>query len=359
MRNKIKEILKEKNISQKQLSQMVGMSEAGLSNAINGSATLSTLEKVAKALDVPVDTLNDPTRELYAKYSADKTPLMLGNIAIPCYVLNNGMRVFSGRGIQRAIGAKGKQSGQWLQRFINKDDIMMNLSAETYDKFKTPITFRRPFVSGSQSASYGYEATLLVDLCTAIIDAYNGRADSVEKELYLAANIILKAVAKTGIIALVDEATGYNKEKSRAKDELQKFLASFINQEAGTWVKTFNDTFFEDIYKMRNWTWEQTYKRPSFVGKIINDIVYERIAPAVLKELKALNPKQEDGTRRYRFHQFLTSDIGRPALKQHLAILHSFAAAADYKWGRFMQLLDKSHPKQYQELTLFDDFDFD
>lgn len=34
---------------------------------------------------------------LVAKYGSDKTPLCLGNLEIPCYVLDNGMRVFSGR----------------------------------------------------------------------------------------------------------------------------------------------------------------------------------------------------------------------------------------------------------------------
>lgn len=354
--SKIKDLLKERGITQKQLCEMVGMSEAGMSNALNGSASQQTISKIAKALGVNPQQITAPEM-LYAKYSADKTPLLLGNIEIPCYVLNNGLRVLSGRGIQKALGVKGKTSGQWLQRFVNSDPIGSLVLAGTLEQFNNPIKFNRNTAGGSQSATYGYEATLLIDLCSAITDAYNGRPDSVDKSYYDAANIILRAVAKVGIIALVDEATGYNKEKNRAKDELQKFLSQFINQEAGKWVKTFDDSFFEDIYKMRHWTWTDTTKRPGVVGKIINDIVYERIAPAVYDKLKELNPKLETGNRRYKFHQFLTSDVGRPTLKQHLAILHAFAKASDYSWGRFMFLLDKSYPKRYQQLQLFDDFE--
>lgn len=355
MENRIKEVIKEKGITQKELASMIGMSEVGMSNAINGSATRSTLEKVADALNVKINELivNDT---LFAKFGSDKTPLIMGNIEIPCYVLNNGMRVFSGRGIQKAIGVKS-QSGQWMKSFCNTPGLSPYLCAgnlSVSERLANPIKFRRNNAGGSQSETSGYEATLLIDICSEIIDA-NRAGDFNDVTIVRNADIIIRSVAKVGIIALIDEATGYNKEKARAKNELQRFLAEFINQEASAWIKTFDDSFFEDVYKMRNWTWEKAIKKPSFVGKIINDIVYERIAPLVMQELKDRNPKNESGNRRYRFHQFLTSDVGRPALKQHLAILHSFAVASDYNWARFMSLLDKSHPKQYQQLALFDD----
>ena len=80
---------------------------------------------------------------------------------------------------------------------------------------------------------------------------------------------------------------------------------------------------------------------------------------AITKEGLLGSSKNDNGNRIHKHHQFLTSEVGRPALKQHLAILHSFALASDYNWGRFMSLLDKSHPKKYQQLALFDDFDFE
>lgn len=238
MKNRIKEILKERGMSQKELCSLVGMSEAGLSNAINGTATLPTIAKVAAALGVDSkDLLVDD--ELVARFSAEKTPLMLGDIALPCYVLNNGMRVFSGRGIQKAIGASQNTSGSWLQKFVNSDAIVWNILPGVLDKFNTPVKFKRRDAGGSQSVTYGYEATLLIDLCSAIIDAFESRHFQMSEVYYKAARVIIKAVAKTGIIALVDEATGYDKEKDKARRSLQEYLSSFINQEASTWVKTF------------------------------------------------------------------------------------------------------------------------
>lgn len=53
---RVKELLKERGLTAKQLAQMLGIAEASLSMQIKNGAnpTLSSLEKIAKALDVPV-----------------------------------------------------------------------------------------------------------------------------------------------------------------------------------------------------------------------------------------------------------------------------------------------------------------
>ena len=287
---------------------------------------------------------------LKAKFGSDKTPLYLGELSIPCYVLEDGTRVFSGRGIQNAIGANPNYSGTWLSKFINSKPISTNLPPGIYDKLSHPIKFKRPTASGSQSDTYGYEVTLLIDLCYAIIDAYDSRVYQVSEEYYKAARIITRAVSKVGIIALVDAVTGYDKEKKRAKDELQKFLNQFLSDEASKWIKTFEDSFFEMIYKMRGWNWTMTNKRPGVVGQWINNIVYERIAPLTLSTLNEKNPKNDKGYRKDKNHQFFTPDIGKPKLKESLASVEALGRAANYNWNIFMELLDRAFPKQPQKI---------
>lgn len=355
MKNRIKQVISEKNISQKELARMIGMSEVGMSKAINGSASRTTIDKVADALGIPVSELIEEDG-LYAKYGSNKSPLKFGNIEVGCYVLNNGQRVLSGRGIQKAIGYPSK-SGQWMNSFCNLAGLSTYLNAgenTISEQLSKPIPFKRNDAGGSQSITYGYEATLLVDICTAIIDAKN--AGVFDNSLMVAsANAIVVAVAKTGIIALVDEATGYNRAKSRARNELQAFLDSFLAKEASRWMKMFDDSFFEDLYKMHNWTWEQTAKKPQIVGKWINDIVYERIGPRIYAELQELNPANEKGNRRYKHHQLFTSDVGKPALREHLHTLHAFAILANYDWEKFMHNVDKVFPKKYQQLDMLDE----
>lgn len=358
MKNNIKEILKEKNITQKELSEKIGMTEAGLSNAINGSASKTTLEKIAKALDTDISELISKDGILKAKYGSEKTPLKLGNLSLPCYVLENGMRVFSGRGIQKVLGSDS-QNGQWLSKFVNKRDMIKYFGASEnsiQNRINSPIKFCRKDAGGSQPITYGYEVTLLVDICSAIIDA-NRSGDFHDEKIVRNADIIIRSVAKVGIIALVDEVTGYDKDKNRAKDELRKFFKVFLYDEAAKWVKTFNDQFFEDIYKMRHWNWGKAAKKPSVVGTWINDIVYDRIAPAVYEELRKRNPKNDSGNRKYKHHQFLTEDVGRPKLQQHLEALHALAVASNYDWATFMTFVDRAYPKQYQELSLITEED--
>lgn len=291
---------------------------------------------------------------LKAKYGSDKTPLQLGELSIPCYVLEDGTRVFSGRGIQKILGSTAT-SGKWLEKFVNSDEISPYLAVKktgissVLDKLSSPIKFYRPSAGGSQSETYGYEVTLLIDICDAIISSSEtGKFN--DESIIKNANIIIRAVAKVGIIALVDEATGYDKEKKRAKDELQKFLTQFLSDEASKWVKTFEDSFFEMIYKMRGWNWNMTNKRPGVVGQWINNIVYERIAPLTLSTLNDKNPKNEKGYRKDKHHQFFTEDIGKPKLKEYLASVEALGRASNYNWDIFMELLDRAFPKQPQKI---------
>lgn len=292
-------------------------------------------------------------RLLKSIYGSDKTPLKLGDLEIPCYALEDGTRVFSGRGVQKAIGYDSK-SGQWMKSFCNIKGLSPYFYAgdqSIAERLSNPIKFKRVDAGGSQSDTNGYEVTLLVDICSIIIDA-NRAGDFDDTKIVRNADIIIRSVAKVGIIALVDEVTGYQQDKNRAKDELQKFLAQFISDEASRWVKTFNDSFFEMIYRMHGWSWTLTHRRPGVVGKWINDIVYERLAPVILTELQKVNPKTDKGTRKDRHHQHLTEDVGRPKLKEHLAAVEALGRASGYNWAKFMQMLNAAFPKQYQQLDL-------
>src|SRR5260370_3668391 len=58
--------------------------------------------------------------------SADR-PLRIGALEIPCYVLENGMRVLSGRGMQSAIGL-GQSHGALLREFLAKSNLKVFIS---------------------------------------------------------------------------------------------------------------------------------------------------------------------------------------------------------------------------------------
>lgn len=57
---RIAEILKSKGMTQTDLAEKIGISRVGLSKAINGNTTITTLRKIAAALEVEVSELFTP-----------------------------------------------------------------------------------------------------------------------------------------------------------------------------------------------------------------------------------------------------------------------------------------------------------
>ena len=205
---------------------------------------------------------------------------------------------------------------------------------------KDPIVFTL-----NKTSHYGYDALLLQEIVRAISKAYlRGKLPARNEEIGRNAEILDDGFSKVGIIALIDEATGY--EKIRDKDSLRDFLNKFLLKEHAKWVPTFPDEFFEMIFKMKGWTWYYAgSKKPSVVGHYINDFVYSRLAPQVLKELKILNPTTEKGYRKHKHSQFIDETFGHPQLKEHLHALIALGKASGHNWNNFKRLLNRAFPK--------------
>lgn len=297
---------------------------------------------------------------LKSKYGSDKTPLHLGELEIPCYVLEDGTRVFSGRGIQKALGSNAT-SGVWLNKFVNNSEITPIISSfktgsvSVLDKLNNPIPFYRPTSGGSQSNTYGYEVTLLVDLCDAILKA-SETGSHIDETIMKSANIIIRSVAKVGIVALVDEVTGYQYE--REKDELQKILKAYISEELLPWQKRFPDIFYKELFRLNGWdyTVNGIKKRPGIIGKWTNTFVYEELPNGVLEELKKKTPKSEAGNRTNRYHQLLTIDVGEPNLEKQInKVITLFQVSDNMK--QFCDNFRKMKMRQIGQMELPFEFD--
>jgi hypothetical protein len=128
---------------------------------------------------------------------------------------------------------------------------------------------------------------------------------------------MLKGLGRLGIAGLIDEATGY--QEVRDKQALQALLDTYLRKELAAWAKRFPDEFYEHIFRLRGWQWKGRGKNPpQAVAGYTKDIVYDaRLAPQILEELEKKNPV-EGGRRKAKHHQWLTEDVGHPALAQHL-----------------------------------------
>src|SRR6185312_6528107 len=113
-----------------------------------------------------------------------------------------------------------------ISSFINNDMMLL---------IQHPIRFRH---SSGGGVAFGYPATLLADICDAVLAARKaGVLQKQQEHIAAQAEILVRGFARVGIIALVDEATGY--QRDRAADALSKILEAFIEKELQPWVKTF------------------------------------------------------------------------------------------------------------------------
>ena len=294
-----------------------------------------------------------PKQIVKAEYGSPDRPLKIGDTEIPCYVLEDGRRVLVQTGMLTALdmsqgtAAKGSK-GDRLAKFLGTKGVKPFVHQDLNDVITNPVKFRTP----TGSDAYGYEATILPDICDAVLEARNeGKLNYQQKHIAKACEVLVRSFAKVGIIALVDEATGY--QYIRAREALEEILEKFISDELLKWTKTFPDEFYENLFRLRGWRYSPfTVKRPALVGKLTNQLVYERLAPGILDELKQKNPKNTKGRRKNRHHQWLTEDIGHPKLREHIASVTTLMKASA-RWDDFRRMINRALPK-WQDLPLLE-----
>lgn len=272
--------------------------------------------------------------------------LTINEFKIKSYVLENGVRVLNRIEFIRAIGRTGKaKGGRGYDRefkvpvFLSANNLRPFIDNELLQNSK-PIIFK----DAKGAKSIGYKAELLPSVCNVFLDAHDKNALS-ENQLHIAdrCKILIRGLATVGIIALVDEATGY--QEIRDKKALQQILDKYLLKEYAKWAKRFPDEFYIEMFRLKGWQWKgMKINRPSVVGKYTNDIVYSRLAPGLLSELKRLNPPNEQGQRKTKHTQWLTEQIGHPALQQHLYAIVSFMRTSN-TWGQFQRMVERAFPK--------------
>jgi len=289
---------------------------------------------------------------LRATHGSADHPLRIGDIEIPCYVLEDGRRVLSLGGMVKAmgmsIGSAGGGEGDRLTSFAGGKAISPFISKELSSRMKSPVRFQAP--TGGTPAT-GYEATILADLCDAVLAARKAGALRPQQEhIAHQCEILVRGFARVGIIALVDEATGYQTE--RARDALATILEAFIAKELQPWIQTFPTDYYRELFRLRGLDFPSaSVKRPQYFGVLTNDIVYRRLAPGVLEELKRVTPRNEGGRPKAKYFQSLTSNTGYPKLREHLGrVVMLMQLSRDY--NDFKRKLDEFLPVHSPQLSL-------
>lgn len=279
---------------------------------------------------------------------------------IPCAVLEDGTRVLTQSDFMEAMGMY--YSG-WIATNVPADtSSLVPAEIPHFLAQKSLIPFINRHLGHLQNivlkyrtekgtTAHGIKAEIIPSICDIYIDAdKDGGLGKRQKQIAQQAMLLMRALAHVGIVALVDEATGF--QKDRARDELAKILEAFVAKELQPWVKTFPSDFYEQMFRLRELPFPANgVKRPQYFGHLTNDVIYRRLAPGIWKELKEQAEKDERGRLKHHLHRKLTIDIGHPKLKELVVSVTTIMKLSE-QWNDFKNKLDRVHPAYNETMLL-------
>ena len=272
-----------------------------------------------------------------ARWSADipqashDGPLQLGDRTLIAAVLPNGKRLLGQGTFLQAIGrSRSPKAGTGVLSTV--DGIPFFLQAEQLKPFiteelmlsTTPIFFR--LKNGQKTV--GYDALLLPMVCEVYLKFRDaslrdfGKVPKQYEHIVEACDRLTRALARFGIMSLVDRATGYQADK--AKEDLLQILAAYISPSLMPWTRRFPHEFFREVYRLLAWEYKAgSIKHPQYMGKFINKYIYDPLPPGVLDALKEKLPKNENGNRPAKLWQGLTAGTGIPHLDRQITTVQT------------------------------------
>lgn len=251
---------------------------------------------------------------------------------VECYVLNDDKKtaVIGQRGMAATIGMNSS-SGSALIKFVNTKAISQtSMGADILDKVSKPLIFKGLSMGVNMPPPRpvnGYDVTLLIDICRAVIEANaTGTLSEAHKTIVVQANIILSASAKSGIQELVYKLTGFDS----TKEHFIQAFKRFVLDEARKYEKEFPVELYAEwarIYKLkipdRGWPWE-------FKHLTIKHI-YTPLAKSDGKLLSLLrSTKEQGGDKKAKLFQFL-NEVGTRALRMQLGRVLEMAESSENK----------------------------
>ncbi len=290
-------------------------------------------------------------------YATHTGTLRLLDQDFPCAVLEDGSRVLTQSDFMEAMGMY--YSG-WIAKNAPAETSSLAADIPHFLAQKGLIPFIDKHLGHLQNIvlkfktergaqAHGIRAEIIPKICDVFIDAgLKGSLGKRQKQVADKAMLLMRALAHVGIVALVDEATGY--QRDRARDALAKILEAYVAKELQPYVRTFEPIFYENMFRLRGLPFppEKASYRPSYFGHLTNDIVYSRLAPGVLTALKEEAKKEERATH---LHRLLTPGFGRMELIKHLMLLRAYMQDSS-NWQEFIAKLNKYAPRFNETIPL-------
>jgi hypothetical protein len=241
--------------------------------------------------------------------------VLFGDHHCEAMVLETGERGFNRHQAIRTVGFNKNLTTPRFRQILA--EISPN-ALTLFDKFDSPV--KMP--TGATAAFI--PCNVIPEFASGVIhQAIDGTLHPQRKMLIAPCLKIQDSLAKVGIAALIDEATGY--QYHREPDALQDLFAKLLRQSAADWERRFHPDFYESIYRLFGWKYNPTKPKPFIVGRITLEWVYEPVFPAeILVEIK---DRQEGSDK---MHQWLQNGGLTLLEKQRDAVMMIARSSVDY-----------------------------
>lgn len=319
---------------------------------------------VEKGLDLQPSDFLSPVKSEVLMAEENAAPkathwgeLAIGDTQIPCYVLNTGDRVFSLKGI--VVGLMETEGGP-LAEYLKVRAVHPHLPPDLIPNESGEIPALFKFDTGAEGVgkfAFGIKVERFNDLLRAYSSALVDHALSAhdkskvaltERQLRIAQRAVKfqQACSDVGLVALVDEATGYQYE--RESDALQLKLKLYLEEDMRKWERTYPEQLWVEFGRLTNWK-GTIHHRPKYWGKLIMELVYGYLDPDVAKWLKENAPKPMKGQN---YHQWLSSQYGLKKLTEHIWLLIGMAAAC-HSMKELREKMAERFGRHQVQLTLY------
>jgi len=265
--------------------------------------------------------------------------LKIGNFEVPVYVLSDGQRVLSRVGATYLIS--GVKGGGDLNSYIGVESLKGYLPDDLSERM---IEFNIAEVTNGKTV-LGMTAETFLDICTAYVRAFDEEklATDRQKAIAIKASMFLAACAKEGLVALIDEVTGY--QYVRAEDALQFKLRLYLAEEMRKWESTFPSQLWEEFGRLTHWK-GAVHQRPKYWGKLVMELIYGYLDPDVAEWLRKNNPKPQKGQNH---HQWMSGQYGLKKLTEHIWMVIGFAKSCDTMSELKTRMAERSGRQPIQE----------
>ena len=234
--------------------------------------------------------------------------LPIGDTTLPCYVLDDGRHVISRTGATTLLTES--RGGGHLEHYIEIKALQKYLSPDVPNHM---IEFVMAGVVNKTVR--GLSAEDFLDICKAYVRARDDGALNTKSQINIAikSGMFLSACAKVGLIALIDEVTGY--QYARPLDDLTMKLKLYLDEEIRKWEKTFPDELWMEFGRLSHWE-GSINSRPKYWGKLVLELIYEYLEPDVIDWLRDNKPPPSQS--RVAWHRYYSESYGVRKLIQHI-----------------------------------------